>query len=425
MFITAERLGSAIATLPWRTPVADWPKDLLVGLPRGISRHVVRFVELAGEVVAVKETEDPVAEREHEMLRALVRLDVPAVAPLGHVTERCTPEGEHLPGALLTPHLRYSLPYRALFSQDLAAAVADRLVDALAVLLVRLHLAGFFWGDVSLSNALFRRDADAFAAYLVDAETGELHLSLSDGQREHDLEIARTNIAGDFLDLQAGELVDASVDPLAVSTRLLERYRALWQELTGSEEFREDERWRMDDRVRRLNDLGFDLGELTVTTDLDGVTTRIEPKVVEPGHHTRRLRRLTGIGAQDNQARRMLNDLDSYRMATGLADADELASAEAWMADVYRPVVDALPADSAQRLEPAQLFHEFLDHRWYMSENAGRDVSTPEAIRSYVETVLPHHRREESYLREPSTEALQAIRAADPTSPESAISEGS
>ena len=106
MFITAERLGSAIATLPWRTPVADWPKDLLVGLPRGISRHVVRFVELAGEVVAVKETEDPVAEREHEMLRALVRLDVPAVTPLGHVTERCTPEGEHLPGALLTPHLR-------------------------------------------------------------------------------------------------------------------------------------------------------------------------------------------------------------------------------------------------------------------------------------------------------------------------------
>lgn len=417
MNITADRLGSPIATLPWRVPLADWPRELLVGLPRGISRHVVRFVELAGEVVAVKETEDPVAEREHEMLCALVQLDVPAVAPLGHVTERCTPEGEHLPGALLTPHLRYSLPYRALFSQDLAAAVADRLVDALAVLLVRLHLAGFFWGDVSLSNALFRRDADAFAAYLVDAETGELHAQLSDGQREHDLELARTNIAGDFLDLQAGGLVDASVDPLAVSNRLLERYRELWEELTGPEEFSMDDRWRVDDRVRRLNDIGFDLGELTVTTDLDGVTTRIEPKVVEPGHHTRRLRRLTGIGAQDNQARRMLNDLDSYRMATGRTDEDEHDSATAWMTDVYRPVLDAVPAEYADRLEPAQLFHEFLDHRWYLSENAGHDVSTPEAIRSYVDTVLPAHPREEAYLREPSTGALQALRTADPDSP--------
>ncbi|GAA4384617.1 DUF4032 domain-containing protein [Brevibacterium sp. NPDC049920] len=417
MNITADRLGSAIATLPWRVPLADWPRELLVGLPRGISRHVVRFVELAGVVVAVKETEDPIAEREHDLLQVLSQLDAPAVAPLGYITGRCTPDGERLPGALLTPHLRYSLPYRALFSQDLAAAVARRLVDALAVLLVRLHLAGFFWGDVSLSNALFRRDADAFAAYLVDAETGELHAQLSDGQREHDLELARTNIAGDFLDLQAGGLVDASVDPLAVSNRLLERYRELWQELTGPEEFSMDDRWRVDDRVRRLNDIGFDLGELTVTTDLDGVTTRIEPKVVEPGHHTRRLRRLTGIGAQDNQARRMLNDLDSYRMATGRTDEDEHDSAMAWMSDVYRPVLDAVPVEYADRLEPAQLFHEFLDHRWYLSENAGHDVSTPEAVRSYVDTVLPAHPREEAYLREPSTGALQTLRTADPDSP--------
>ena len=69
------------------------------------------------------------------------------------------------------------------------------------MLLVRLHLAGFFWGDVSLSNTLFRRDAGAFAAYLVDAETGELHDRLSDGQREHDLDIARVNIAGELMDL--------------------------------------------------------------------------------------------------------------------------------------------------------------------------------------------------------------------------------
>ena len=74
----------------------------------------------------------------------------------------------------MTRHLRFSLPYRSLFSHGLRADSLPSLVDALVVLLVRLHLAGFFWGDVSLSNVLFRRSAGEFAAYLVDAETGEL-----------------------------------------------------------------------------------------------------------------------------------------------------------------------------------------------------------------------------------------------------------
>ena len=87
----------------------------------------------------------------------------------------------------------------------------DRLRDALANLLVRLHLSGFFWGDCSLSNALFRRDAHKLAAYLVDVETGELHETLSDGQRTLDLELAEQNIAGELLDLEA-ELGDLGFD---------------------------------------------------------------------------------------------------------------------------------------------------------------------------------------------------------------------
>ncbi|GAA4283127.1 DUF4032 domain-containing protein [Brevibacterium daeguense] len=418
MQIHAERLASEVRKLPWHLPLAAWPKDLLVGLPRGLSRHVVRFVELGGDVLAVKETQDRIAAREHDMLQALTNLEVPAVAPLGHVVERRTAAGAQLPGALITVHLRYSLPYRALISQQLDIGVAERLVDALAALLARLHLAGFFWGDVSLSNALFRRDADSFAAYLVDAETGELHADLSDGQREHDLHLARTNIAGDFLDLQAGGKVASDVDPMAFSDQLLRRYRTLWQELREPEEFSIDERWRIDDRFRRLNAIGFDIGELTVTTDLDGVTTRIEPKVVEPGHHRRRLLRLTGIEAQENQARRMLNDLDSYRIATGRADDSEEKSAADWLRDVYRPVVEGIPGDFRDRLEEAQVFHEFLDHRWYLSERSGSDVSTPDAIRSYVENVLPQRPREASYLREPSTAALQVLSEHDLRDPD-------
>ncbi|RLP56562.1 DUF4032 domain-containing protein, partial [Kocuria rhizophila] len=125
----------------------------------------------------------------------------------------------------------------------------------LALLIVQLHLSGFYWGDVSLSNTLFRRDAGTFAAYLVDAETGELHPELTRGQRGYDIDLARTNVAGEVMDLLAGEHMQrrleeagvdpASVDPFVISQRLVESYEGLWEELTATETFSVGERWRV------------------------------------------------------------------------------------------------------------------------------------------------------------------------------------
>ncbi|HQX36754.1 MAG TPA: DUF4032 domain-containing protein, partial [Microbacteriaceae bacterium] len=199
--ITASTVDSGLLALPWATPLAQWPSSVIVSLPKGLSRHLVRFAMLSGGVVAVKETTAEMARREYEMLGNLTRLAVPCVDRGAVVAGRVDPDGNPLPAALVTAHLKFSLPYRALFQQVLRPDTATRLVDALAVLLVRLHNVGFFWGDVSLSNTLFRRDAGAFAAYLVDAETGELHEGgLTAGQRAHDLDVARTNIAGEIMD---------------------------------------------------------------------------------------------------------------------------------------------------------------------------------------------------------------------------------
>ena len=308
------------STCPGTLPLEDWPAETLAALPRGISRHVVRFARLSGSVVAIKEIREDLARREYGLLRLLNRLDVPSVEPVGVVTGRTGTDGAPLDPCLVTRHLQFSLPYRALFSQTLRPDTASRLVDALAVLLVRLHLTGFFWGDVSLSNTLFRRDAGAFAAYLVDAETGELHDHLSDGQREHDLEIARVNIAGELMDLQAGGLLEADAEPAATSASGSSTATAsLWDELTGTESFEQGERWRVEARIRRLNELGFDVGELAITTDIDGATVRIQPKVVDAGHHSRRLLRLTGLDVEENQARRLLNDLDGFARRRGAA----------------------------------------------------------------------------------------------------------
>jgi hypothetical protein len=396
--ITASAPDPALLDLPWHIPLEDWPTESLAALPRGISRHVVRFVKMSGRVIAVKEIGETVAYREYELLRALHRLGVPSVVPVGVITGRADPDGERLEAVLVTEHLQFSLPYRALFSQALQPDTTGRLIDALTVLLVRLHLAGFYWGDVSLSNTLFRRDAGSFAAYLVDAETGDLHARLSDGQRSYDLEIARVNIIGELMDLEAGDLLEPDIDTIAVGDRLVERYRELWDTLTGSESFGVGDRWRVVARIERLNDLGFDVGELDLTTDVGGTTVRIQPKVVDAGHHARRLMRLTGLDVQENQARRMLNDLDGYRAATDRQGEDEEFVAHDWLTTVFEPAVRSVPRELRGKLQPAQIFHEMLDHRWFTSREQNRDVPMAEAAASYVANVLRHRPDEAQVL---------------------------
>jgi hypothetical protein len=396
--ITTGRPDPALLDLPWSVPLEQWPESTLAALPRGISRHVVRFVKLGHRVLAVKEIKGELADREYAMLRNLRRLDVPCVEPFGVVHGRFDAEGKALDSCLITRHLQFSLPYRALFSQSLRPDTAVRLMDALALLLVRLHLEGFWWGDVSLSNTLFRRDAGAFAAYLVDAETGELHPRLSDGQRTHDLDIAHVNIAGELMDLAAGGHLAETADPFDIAASIVERYRCLWEELTAIERFEAGDRWRVDERIRRLNELGFDVDELSISTDLGGTNIQIQPKVVDAGHHSRRLLRLTGLDVEENQARRLLNDLDAYTAATHRQGEDEEILAHDWLARVYEPVTRAVPRELTSRLEPAEVFHEVLEHRWYMSERVGHDIPIDEAIQDYIRTVLPKKPEEKSVL---------------------------
>lgn len=387
--IKSMSVDPALLDLPWNIPLEQWPPEVLAALPRGISRHIVRFVNLNSNVIAVKEISSFVADREYEMLRDLLRLGAPCVRPIAVITGRTDANGEELNSVLITEHLSYSLPYRALFSQYMRPETATRLIDALAVLLVRLHLLGFFWGDVSLSNTLFRRDAGAFAAYLVDAETGELHPEgLTSGKRMYDIELARTNIIGELMDLQAGGLLEEDVDTIGVGDRIVSRYLELWDVLTGEESFSMSERWRVANRIERLNSLGFDVGELSMTTDLDGTHLSIQPKVVDAGHYRRQIMRLTGLDVQEGQGRRMLNDLEAYRSLWNRKDEPLEIAAHAWLADVFEPTIAAVPAKMRRKLEPAEIFHEVLEHRWYMSEAAGYDVSMQDAVADYVANVL-------------------------------------
>jgi hypothetical protein len=388
LHIEASRPDPALVRLPWSTPLVDWSDDYVVPLPRGLSRHIVRIVRVGDRTYAIKETQEEMAFREYRLLRDLQRIGLPAVKPVGVVTGREDDADEPLPCALLTEHLAFSLPYRALFAHGMTAESLPSLVDALVVLLVRLHLADFYWGDVSLSNVLFRRSAGGFAAYLVDAETGELRPSLSRQMREYDVQVGCENVFAELLDLQAGGRIGPSVQGHEIVQLIQKRYDDLWNELTAEEEFSADQMWRIEQRIERLNDLGFDVDELDIVTDFDGDRVRIQPKVVELGHHCRELQALTGMNVEDAQARRLLNDLTAFIAHYDLGREDKQVAANRWLTEIFEPIMAMVPPEARGKLEPAEIFHEILVHRWYLSERAGHEVGIFETARDYIDSVL-------------------------------------
>ena len=387
--------------LPWATPLQDWDHPRLVRMAKGVSRHVVRFVADGERTYALKEMDRADAEQEYAMLRLLAAEHLPVVDVVGLVTGRERPDGQPLGAVLVTRYLDYSLPFRYLLGTESGQGLGRRLVDAGVVLLARIHVEGFYWGDCSLSNLLFRRDAGALMAYLVDAETTEHRRPLPEGMRQADIDLARENVAGGLLDLEAEGVLSPDVDAFALADLIEERYHLLWDELTGTLEVEMDERHAIDRRIRRLNELGFDVGELIVERDPAGDRLRVTPTVVEEGHHARQLRRLTGLEVQENQARRLLNDIAAFGAYLSRVEGrttPEAILAARWIAEVYEPIVARVPEDLRGRLEPAELFHELLEHRYYLSEAAGHEVDNDTALRSYITSVLRNRRPERVIL---------------------------
>ncbi len=391
---------AAVSGLPWNQSLELWPEDPLLAEKRGISRHIVRLVRSTddpdSEVYAVKETVSEFANREYKILRELKQLDAPSVHSIAVIEGRTDNDNEELPCALVTRFLPYSLPYRVLLSgKEVSAEDVTLMANALALLLVRLHLLGFWWGDCSLSNTLFRRDAEGYAAYLVDAETGEFQKSLSDGQREHDLEIAHFNVAAELEDLALSGVLYPGMDPIRASNALIKRYHRLWAALKERQVLDPNDRHAVERAMRQLHDLGFAVEEVSVQLEEEGKSTGklyFQPKLVAAGYHKNRLRELMGLDTEELQAKRLLASFDRYRGREKSPKPPVAESARRWLDEVFNPTVALIPNELLGRIEVAQFFHEALEHRWYLSEKAGHDVGLEFAAQSYVNEILPHRR---------------------------------
>jgi len=383
--------ATPLLDLPWEMPLGDWPRDALTfrDLPVGPSRHLVRFLVAEGRTYALKELPARIAAREYEVLRLLEASGLPAVRAVG-VAE--APQRGN--GILVTEYLRHSMQYRRLLMRlsPATGGYRERLLDAMALLLVDLHRAGVFWGDCSLANTLFRRDGDRLQAYLVDAETSEVHPSLSDGQRRYDLEILVENVAFGLADLAAfldrPEDVDRAIDE---AEWVRGRYEVVWAELYDEPELAAGDRQAIRARLRRLNDLGFS-ADLEVDPVAPDAGMRLRTAVTTRRFHARELERWTRVRALEGQARMLLNDLYEYTAWLEWHErrsVDREEAADRWLREVYRPTLARVGAVVDPTRDLVQAYCDVLEHKWLLSEHAGRDVGLATAIASYLEAGAP------------------------------------
>lgn len=377
--------------LPWNLPLVRWPGPCsrIVEVQRGVSRHEVLFVQYQRAVYAVKELPPELGEREYGALRWLEDHGLPAVVAAGHARVR-TDEGEA--SILLTRFLDGSLPYRTLFEQAGLETYRKRLIDAMAGLLVRLHVGGFYWGDCSLSNTLFRRDAGELQAYLVDAETSEMHERLSDGQRRHDMDILEENVTGDIADVAAmlGVTLPEELERTGADVR--SRYECLWSEITREENLAASENWKIHERIRALNDLGFTVGEVELQATGDGSRLRMRTIVTDRDYHRHLLHAHTGLVAEDRQAALMVGEIQELRATLERAENRSVPlsiAAYRWLTERYQVAAGRLAPLVGPGGDAAEVYCQMLEHKWYLSERAKRDVGHERAIEDLVKRLRP------------------------------------
>lgn len=386
--------SAELLALPWDRPLSDWlvPDVALRDFAVGPSRHLVKFVEADGHLWAVKDMPARIAVKEYDVLRQLEDRGLPAVRPAGLVLQ---PEFDT--AILVTRYLEGSWQYRRLFMRlppDQPKHRA-RLLDAMAGLLVELHRHGVFWGDCSLANTLFSRDGQLLQAWLVDAETSEIHPSLSRGQREYDLQILVENVAMGMIDLaERVEHPEELHDTLIAEAQQVQvTYEALWDVVHSEPVFGFTDRYRVEGTIRRLNDLGFAVDELSLQPDsADPSQLRVRVAVGDRRYHAQHLQDLTGLDVGEGQARILLGDMQAYQAQLCREvghDVDESTAARLWVIEVVTPTEQLAHAALQHTGTPIQAYCDLLEVRWLLSEEAGRDVGTNRALAALARDGIP------------------------------------
>lgn len=369
--------------------VDDWVSGRVVEMPVGVHRHPVTFVAYEEGVFAIKEMPWSLSSKEYDVLRALEEVSTKTAEPVGLVRRPWLDPHEEQAGAVITRYVRHGFPYRNLLAGAGFGERRDQMLDAVAGLLVELHLAGCYWGDCSLSNLLYRYDAGEIEAIMIDAETSEIHDTLTDGQRAQDLEIMRVNLAGEMADIAAMSGADLDAADLSLGEDITERYEGLWNELTEELVVTREDGYRIRERIGRLNDLGFSVHDVEIEPTEAGNVVKMKTHVGGRTFNSDRLREMTGIEASENQARVILGDLNYYLAKQGVTSSSgKSVGTFKWLNESFEPLVKRI-SEIWHGEDPVQGYTDFLYHRMELATERERDVENTEAFEDWVAAGFP------------------------------------
>ena len=409
--------SAGLLALPWDRPLSQWnvPDVPLRDIAVGPSRHLVKFVDADDALWAVKDMPQRIAAKEYDVLRRLEEMGLPAVRPAGLVAQ---PEFDT--AILVTRYLEGSWQYRRLFMRlpPDQPKHRTRLLDGMAGLLVELHRHGVFWGDCSLANTLFSRDGQTLQAWLVDAETSEAHPTLSRGQREYDLDIMVENVAMGMTDL-AERLGRSALEDVLIAEvdQTRARYDTLWDALHAEPVFGFTDRYRVEGMVRKLNELGFAVDEVSLQpVGDDPGQLKLHVAVGDRRYHAQRLQELTGLDVGEGQARILLGDLMAYQAQLcreAGQHVDEHTAARLWVMEVVTPTEHVAHAAVNNSGTAIQAYCDLLEVRWLLSEEAGHDVGTQRALAALRGDVIPTDSAAKLAIAEVPTEPFAVLQDDD------------
>ena len=380
--------------LPWHIPLEEWPDQGVIPLTirRGESRHPVIFVELEGTRYAIKETTPHMAEREVKNLREIEHRGIPVLSAVGSITVTMPPLllEERGPGGhpqytsgdrgytvtRLTPRV---IPHSLLFRLPFAKRTKQRLLGAVAVLLVELHEHGVYWDDPSLANVLIRIDGRHIMAIMADAETADIFTEpVSEGLREQDIALFGESLIWQAEDLrQARNLPEEETVVDDKDFRyFVRRYHWLHREhiqLSTSPSF--STLYQVNRFVESLNQWGY---------SLLGTTGHLLQKVVtvSPGWYSHRIHELLGIHVPRIYARRFYNMILGHQAIMSKHEGHDVTLEEAaqhWYTNYHLPTILLLRKHLTSKQDPMQAYFSIMHHKWQLSRKAGYEIPLEEA----------------------------------------------
>ncbi|HEY0752384.1 MAG TPA: DUF4032 domain-containing protein [Ktedonobacteraceae bacterium] len=382
--------------LPWSAPLEEWVAlgVELLHIRRGESRHPVVFVERDGVRYAIKETSPHMAEREVRNLREIGQRGIPTLVPAGTVVVSLPPLRLHasMPGGLstylsgdrgylITRLALRVVPHAFLYRLPLNRRTKQRLLSAIAVLMIELHEHGIYWGDPSLANILLRIDGKRILAIMADAETAEYFPGpVNDHLRVQDQASFEESLAWQAEDLRQARDLPEDKQPLddADFRYFMQRYRWLrraharfseqppaFKTLDQAQEF-----------LQTINRWGFSFLGMTERT-LQELTT------VRPGWYQQRVHELLHITIPRPYARHFYNMILGHQALASAKEGRALSIEEAaqqWYTLYHLPAILLLRQVLTSDQNPLKAYFQVMLHKWNMSKRAGYEVPLDEAI---------------------------------------------